>query len=143
VHGGLHQASKGKHFSHRIGATDNGSLPLKLNLKGGALRPKCRQCENPAARRGTYKSGKTKYGILCSSCHKKKYHQPHSLRPYQKYKGEQCEFCGFIPIHTCQLDVDHKNGDKRDNRPENLQTLCANCHRLKTLLNKDNHTPRY
>jgi 5-methylcytosine-specific restriction endonuclease McrA len=35
------------------------------------------------------------------------------------------------------LDVDHKNGDKKDNREINLQTLCANCHRLKTFLNKD------
>lgn len=31
------------------------------------------------------------------------------------------------------LQVDHINGDWRDNRPENLQCLCPNCHSQKTL----------
>jgi 5-methylcytosine-specific restriction endonuclease McrA len=43
-----------------------------------------------------------------------------------------CERCGFVPEHRCQLDVNHKNGDHSDNRPENLETLCSNCHRLVT-----------
>lgn len=37
----------------------------------------------------------------------------------------------------CQLDIDHVDGDHTNNNPINLQTLCANCHRLKTFLNKD------
>lgn len=45
--------------------------------------------------------------------------------------------CGFVPVDECQLDVDHINGDHSDNSIENLQTLCANCHRLKTKLNED------
>ena len=53
-------------------------------------------------------------------------------RTYRKSKGKLCERCGFIPIHKSQLDVDHKNEDHGDNRKENLWTLCANCHRLKT-----------
>ena len=40
--------------------------------------------------------------------------------------------CGFKALDPVQLDVDHINGISSDNRPENLQTLCANCHRLKT-----------
>jgi 5-methylcytosine-specific restriction endonuclease McrA len=60
-----------------------------------------------------------------------------SSRPYIKFKKDKCEHCGFIPMHSCQLDVDHINGDHEDNREENLQTLCANCHRLKSYLNKD------
>ncbi len=43
-----------------------------------------------------------------------------------------CERCGFVPKHRCQLDVNHKNGDHTDNRAENLETLCSNCHRLVT-----------
>jgi hypothetical protein len=35
------------------------------------------------------------------------------------------------------MDVDHINGNRYDNRDENLQTLCANCHRLKTRLSGD------
>jgi hypothetical protein len=48
-----------------------------------------------------------------------------------------CEECGFVPIHPCQLDVDHMDGDKKNNNIENLKTLCANCHRLKTRLKRD------
>jgi 5-methylcytosine-specific restriction endonuclease McrA len=53
-------------------------------------------------------------------------------KPWRKHLESECSRCGFIPEDTCQLDVDHINADKTDNRPENLQTLCANCHRLKT-----------
>jgi 5-methylcytosine-specific restriction endonuclease McrA len=38
-----------------------------------------------------------------------------------------------------QLDVDHIDGDHTNNELNNLQTLCANCHRLKTQVNND-HT---
>lgn len=53
-------------------------------------------------------------------------------RPYAKYKQATCERCGFIPEHLCQLDVDHIDGNHHNNDPNNLQTLCSNCHRLKT-----------
>lgn len=58
-------------------------------------------------------------------------------RPYILHKKEYCEYCGFIPLHLCQLDVDHIDGNHKNNCVENLQTLCANCHRLKTFLSKD------
>jgi hypothetical protein len=48
-----------------------------------------------------------------------------------------CECCGFIPIHVCQLDIDHIDGNHQNNERGNLQVLCANCHRLKTYLNRD------
>lgn len=57
--------------------------------------------------------------------------------PYIIYKKEFCEYCNFIPIHSCQLDVDHIDGNHENNNIDNLQTLCANCHRLKTHLNRD------
>lgn len=53
-----------------------------------------------------------------------------SQKPHRKHLKDSCERCGFIPERLCQLDVHHLNGDHSDNRPENLQTLCANCHRL-------------
>ena len=67
-------------------------------------------------------------------------HKAANLRfsyPYRKYKKDKCEHCGFIPEHISQLDVDHIDGNKNNSDPSNFQTLCANCHRLKTFLNKD------
>lgn len=58
-------------------------------------------------------------------------------RPYLKYKKSYCEHCSFIPLHPCQLDVDHIDGNHKNNNEDNLQTLCANCHRLKTHLNSE------
>jgi 5-methylcytosine-specific restriction endonuclease McrA len=57
--------------------------------------------------------------------------------PYRKHKKNYCEKCGFIPEHMVQLDVDHIDGNNKNNDLSNLQTLCANCHRYKTFLNKD------
>lgn len=54
-----------------------------------------------------------------------------------KYKKAMCEQCGFVALATCQLDVDHKDGNRENANPENLQTLCANCHRLKTFVSKE------
>jgi hypothetical protein len=54
-----------------------------------------------------------------------------------KHKKPHCEICGFIAIHRSQLDIDHIDGNHANNVVENLQTLCANCHRLKTQQNRD------
>ncbi|NJO48097.1 MAG: HNH endonuclease [Leptolyngbyaceae cyanobacterium RM2_2_4] len=54
-------------------------------------------------------------------------------RAYSKYKKESCEKCGFVPVHPCQLDVDHIDENHKNNDISNLMTLCANCHRLKSL----------
>lgn len=56
------------------------------------------------------------------------------LNKYTRSKGTICERCGFVAEDLCQLEVNHKNGDHSDDRPENLQTLCVNCHRLITKL---------
>jgi 5-methylcytosine-specific restriction endonuclease McrA len=48
-------------------------------------------------------------------------------------EGDRCERCGFIPLHPRQLDVHHLDGNKANNDLSNLQTLCANCHRLEGL----------
>ncbi|MFI1175019.1 HNH endonuclease signature motif containing protein [Streptomyces melanogenes] len=45
--------------------------------------------------------------------------------------GERCALCGTEPTwrgHPLPLEVDHIDGDWRNNRIENLRFLCPNCH---------------
>ena len=48
-------------------------------------------------------------------------------------KRECCELCGWAqraPDGRLPLELDHMNGDKTDNRIDNLRVLCPNCHAL-------------
>jgi hypothetical protein len=97
------------------------------------LCPKCNKRELDLN-----KDGSPKY--CCKRCRKtsknskknQRLAQEIARRPYIIYRKDSCDFCGFVPVHICQLDVDHIDGNHDNNDPSNLQTLCANCHRLKT-----------
>jgi hypothetical protein len=48
-------------------------------------------------------------------------------------KQPRCELCGWAaqaPDGRIPVELDHMNGDKSDNRLENLRVLCPNCHSL-------------
>ena len=99
------------------------------------IRPICILCgTNPSKIGVLSKNGFRTYLKHCSSCNQKVYNTIKGKRRvgYQLTKKDVCETCGFTPEHPCQLDVDHIDGDKTNNNLGNLQTLCANCHRLKT-----------
>jgi 5-methylcytosine-specific restriction endonuclease McrA len=51
---------------------------------------------------------------------------------WRQHMEDKCRRCKFMPEDGCQLTVDHINKDKTNNKVENLQTLCANCHNLKS-----------
>lgn len=51
-------------------------------------------------------------------------------RNLSAFKSGTCDRCGFVPEHPQQLDVHHTDGNRLNNNPANLRTLCANCHRL-------------
>lgn len=49
-------------------------------------------------------------------------------------KKKVCEECGWARYTSdgyLPLELDHINGDRHDNRIENLRVLCPNCHSLK------------
>lgn len=51
-----------------------------------------------------------------------------------KLKPMRCEECGWAKVSSdgrLPLELDHINGDPRDNRLQNLRILCPNCHSLK------------
>jgi hypothetical protein len=91
-----------------------------------AMRGVCSHCgpvKIKSKHRGKY--------YACNEAEKKWSQSGHTYI-YRKHKKDHCERCKFIPVHPCQLDVDHIDGNHENHKPENLQTLCANCHRLKT-----------
>jgi HNH endonuclease len=51
-----------------------------------------------------------------------------------KLKQDHCESptCTATIEDMCQLELDHIDGDYSNNDSSNIQTLCCNCHRLKT-----------
>lgn len=53
-----------------------------------------------------------------------------SSYPYRRHLKDRCERCGFVPVHLAQLDAHHRDENHKNNAPENIATLCANCHRL-------------
>lgn len=64
--------------------------------------------------------------------------QSHKLRLRlirEKIKESKCELCGWAQVSAdgrLPLELNHKNGDHSDNRLENLQILCPNCHSLQS-----------
>jgi ribosomal protein L33 len=119
----------------------------KINYERGIWqyqndRPKCVKCGLLARYHTKNQDGSIKYWRkYCTMCHKNISHK--EKYGYRLNKKKYCENCGFIAIHPVQLDVDHINGNHKDNREENLKTLCANCHRLKTVVHGNHNGIKY
>ena len=79
--------------------------------------------------------------FICGTCKSKFKKHPHRLKRKNYCEnidgrlGFKCTSKIIDPKWQCT--VDHKNGIHNDNRDENLQTLCHNCHAIKTRDNED------
>lgn len=58
---------------------------------------------------------------------------------YQVLRRSWCQHCHYIGP---SLTVDHWDGDHSNNDPDNLVTLCANCHMMKTRAKGENRPLR-
>jgi 5-methylcytosine-specific restriction endonuclease McrA len=85
-------------------------------------RPLC-GCGKPVTWQSKTKLGFKVWKTGCAACEKRKL----------KYKKDYCETCGTNE----KLQVDHIDGDRSNNDPSNLKTLCWPCHRDKTTRNRE------
>lgn len=105
-----------------------GRKPLTKDQKQGICEGCLKNKQTPAP---LSKLGYKRYLPLCSSCTKRKYKiDVGANKRYKRFKKDTCSRCGFIPEHPCQLDVHHKDHNHSNNKEDNLETLCSNCHRL-------------
>lgn len=95
-------------------------------MSGNLIRINC-GCGRQAISKGRNSKGQRIYGSICSTCRE----------IARSYKLEYCQNCGTFPNSKRDLDVDHIDGNKHNNNPENLQTLCKPCHNQKTVKNGD------
>ena len=93
-------------------------------------------CGGKVHTRKINKNGTRDIRTECYQCHKGNRNRP-GVTPHKK---EFCENrdkrlgfrCDATIINECQLEMDHIDGDRFNNVPENVQTLCRNCHAIKT-----------
>ncbi|WP_405808111.1 HNH endonuclease [Streptomyces sp. NBC_00210] len=88
----------------------------------------------PPSRAGESRSRRTPQALLVEQAPGSARRIPSErLRPAMTALGvaERCALCGTEPFwrgRPLPLEVDHVDGDWRNNRPENLRFLCPNCH---------------
>ena len=109
-----------------------GIRKVRWRPEGNKFRKICYVCQYPYRKvcRGLQVRLKNKYTIK----------QIRQLFPnYIELSNNKriCAICKFEPKHSCQMDIDHIDGNVMNDSKENLQVLCANCHRLKTVLSND------
>jgi hypothetical protein len=98
-----------------------------MSRQGGATVRRLCGCGNLTMSKGKDPKGQVRYSSRCWTC----------SRVGRREKKSYCELCNFIALDPVQLDVDHIDNNPSNNDKSNLQTLCANCHRLKTKQNLD------
>lgn len=91
-------------------------------MSGSKIRKLC-GCGKPTQHHGKNSKGEDTYKSSCNACRDKA----------RKMKKSYCEKCGA----TEKLEIDHIDGNRSNNVPQNIQTLCSKCHIEKGKLNKD------
>jgi len=63
--------------------------------------------------------------------HKDQPNSPNNFRRFWERKGiiQKCEKCGYDEAKEI-LGIHHIDGDRQNNKRENLMVVCPNCHSL-------------
>jgi hypothetical protein len=103
------------------------------------------KCSIPGCTNHCHSTGYGRYRKVC--------HEHHVARTavrsdiHKKFRKDYCEnkdgrlgfICtGVILQPRWQLDADHIDGNSKNNNASNIQTLCKNCHAMKTMQNEEN-----
>jgi len=97
------------------------------------------------------KKGVPRYRLVCSRCHKAGRGIGTYAKGVKPYKKDYCENkdgrlgfkCKAVIKDSCQLEMDHIDGNRNNNKQKNVQTLCANCHSWKTKHHEDGNGRKY
>ena len=116
------------------------------------FRPICvnHGCGRPVTYQHKNEDGTKRWRVHCCHCQAASYGKWPHRSGVTPFKTGQCSnrdgHLGFdclikwsrVPKWAKGMtEVDHKNGDHSDNRPENLEELCPMCHKLKGQLAGD------
>ena len=100
-------------------------------------------CGKNAAIKIKTKNGDPIYRNYCDKHHRMRSRISLSKKHYcENQDGHLGWPCTSTIIDSCQLQVDHIDGDRYNDDASNKSTICANCHSLKTKLH-GNHSTRY
>jgi endogenous inhibitor of DNA gyrase (YacG/DUF329 family) len=100
------------------------------------MKANCKNCEkefeySPKSTFGLYCSNQCQGDFQVRQRFTKNKKWKHSMGVYlKKIRGNECEVCHITEYNGLPLTmhIDHINGDRFDNRYENLKVLCPNCH---------------
>ncbi len=107
------------------------------------FRPNCinEGCERVVQTRRINKNGTYDIRAECYKCHGGFRNRPGVIAHKKEYCENQDGRLGFICkaeiINSGQIDLDHKDGNRFNNVPENVGSFCKNCHVIKSMLNGD------
>lgn len=99
------------------------------------MRKLCKKCGQRPVAVNYHKDNKTFYRSKCDHCCRG-YEKNQPLWKTHGYKKKTvCDRCSFSSKYLEQFNVYYVDGNLKNNRYNNLKTVCANCQRILIKMN--------